>query len=225
VLHDVPWGVLPTLAGRTVSVNPSVTAWAKAAQASASRLAIHGGVRTVGLVAGPGLAHAAAEVEALSQLYASASALGGLDATVPRSLELVGGSDVMHVACHGAFRADNPMFSSLELADGPLVVYDFERLSRLPEVVVLSACSLANSKVLQGGSVLGLAAALTTLGAASVIAPLTPISDSSSVEVMCRLHRAMAAGATPAAALACASTAERAEQRSWTAGSFVALGA
>ena len=132
VLHDVPWGVLPMLAGRTVSVNPSVTAWAKAAQASAARLSMHGGVRTVGLVAGPGLAHAAAEVEALSRLYASASALTGLDATVPRSLELVAGSDVMHVACHGSFRADNPMFSSLELADGPLVVYDFERLSRLP---------------------------------------------------------------------------------------------
>ena len=116
------------------------------------------------------------------------------------------------------------MFSSLELADGPLVVYDFERLSRLPEVVVLSACSIANSKVLQGGSVLGLSAALTTLGAASVIAPLTPISDSSSVEVMCRLHRAMGAGASPAAALACALTAERGEDRAWTAGSFVALG-
>ena len=204
LLHDVPWGVLPALAGRAVSVNPSVTAWAKAQQTSTSRLSIHGGARTVGLVAGPGLAHAASEVHELSRLYENATALSGRDATVPQSLDLVACSDVVHIACHGSFRADNPMFSSLELADGPLVVYDFERLSRLPEVVVLSACSIANSKVLQGGSVLGLSAALTTLGAASVIAPLTPISDSLSVEVMCRLHRAMGAGASPAAALACA---------------------
>ena len=59
----------------------------------------------------------------------------------------------------------------------------------VPVVVVLSSCSVANAKVVQGGSLLGLANAFTTLGAASVIAPLTPISDAASVTVMDRLHR------------------------------------
>ena len=71
-------------------------------------------------------------------------------------------------------------------------------------MVVLSSCSVANAKVVQGGSLLGLANAFTTLGAASVIAPLTPISDAASVTVMDRLHREIVAGADPAAALAAA---------------------
>ena len=44
------------------------------------------------------------------------------------------------------------MFSSLHVADGPLNIYDLEGLERLPVVVVLSSCSVANAKVVQGGS-------------------------------------------------------------------------
>lgn len=224
LLHDVPWGVLAPFAGRTVSVSPSVTAWAKAHQASVARAAIHGGSRSVGLLAGPGLDHAPSEVDRLHGVYDQAAVLTGAEATVPSWLEILGRSDVVHMACHGSFRSDNPMFSSLDLVDGPLVVYDFERVSRLPEVVVLSACSSAHATVLQGGSILGLATALTTLGAASVIAPLTPISDASSVDVMCRLHQNMAAGSDPASALARA-MAVQGDQPDWTGGSFIALGA
>ena len=36
-------------------------------------------------------------------------------------------SELVHLACHGSFRTDNPLFSTLSLADGPLTVYDLER--------------------------------------------------------------------------------------------------
>ena len=121
-----------------------------------------------------------------------------------------------------SFRRDNPMFSSLHVADGPLNVYDLEGLERLPVVVVLSSCSVANAKVVQGGSLLGLANAFTTLGAASVIAPLTPISDAASVTVMDRLHRQLIAGADPAAALAAATMSH--DVADPTAAAFIALG-
>ena len=113
------------------------------------------------------------------------------------------------------------MFSAVHVADGPLNVYDLEALRQLPVVVVLSSCSVANAKVLQGGSLLGLANAFTTLGA-SVIAPLTPISDASSVTVMDRLHRQLIAGADPAAALAAATMTH--DVADPTAGAFIALG-
>ena len=129
----------------------------------------------------------------------------------------------MHIACHGSFRRDNPMFSSLHVADGPLNVYDLEALPQLPVVVVLSSCSVANAKAVQGGSLLGLANAFTTLGSASVIAPLTPISDAVSVTVMDRLHRQLVAGDDPAAALAAATMTH--DVADPTAAAFIALGA
>lgn len=184
---------------------------------------MHGGDRLVGLVAGPGLTHAHEEIRAVERFHRQATTLVESAATVSACLALARASDVLHMACHGSFRTDNPLFSSLQLTDGPLVAYDFEPLRRQPELVVLSACSAATSHVLHGGSLLGLAAALTTLGACSVIAPLTPISDAAAVPVMRRLHARLAEGAAPAAALA--ATVGEVAADDPVAGSFVAMGA
>jgi CHAT domain-containing protein/tetratricopeptide (TPR) repeat protein len=223
VLHDVPWGLLPPLAGRSVSVNSSVSAWGHAERTLRERRhTLLDGIEA-GFVAGPGLDYAELEVEQLAIDYVDPVVLTGASANVDACTKLLSTSELVHIACHGSFRRDNPMFSSLHVADGPLNVYDLERIERLPAVVVLSSCSVANAKVLQGGSLLGLANAFTTLGAASVIAPLTPISDASSVTVMQRLHRHMIAGATPAAALAAATMSH--DVADPTAAAFIALGA
>ena len=73
--------------------------------------------------------------------------------------------------------------------------------------MVLSACGVGQSAVLRGGALLGMASALMQLGVASVIAPLTPVSDESSVELMTRLHSLLASGKDPAEALAVAGAA------------------
>lgn len=219
VLHDVPWGLLPPLAGRPVAVNASFTGWARAERARGHRARRPG----AGFVAGPGLEFAEVETNELASYYAAATMLSGAEATGERCLQLFGEADLVHVACHGTFRTDNPLFSSIHVADGPLNVYDFERVEQLPDTVVLSACSVAGSKVLQGGSLLGLATALTTLGACTVIAPLTPVSDAASVTVMQRLHQAIVAGEPPATALATAIMAH--DMADPTAAAFIALGA
>ena len=221
VLHDVPWGLLPPLGGRAVTVNASLTGWARALTRRAER----GGAasRTAGFIAGPGLDYAELEAGALATYYPAARILAGGAATGERCLELFGAVDLAHVACHGSFRRDNPLFSSIHVADGPLNVYDFERLDRLPDTVVLSACSIAGAKALQGGSLLGLGTALTTLGVSTVIAPLTPVSDAASVTVMQRLHQGLVAGMAPAEALAAAALTH--DVTDPTAAAFVALGA
>jgi tetratricopeptide (TPR) repeat protein len=223
LLHDVPWALLPPLAGRPVSVNPSVSAWARSERTRQERSAGRDGLRTVGFVAGPGLEYADLEVASLAALYSGPRVATGADATVASCVDLLGSADLVHIACHGSFRTDNPMFSALHLADGPLIVHDLERLDRLPETVILPACSVATSKVLQGGSLLGLATALTTLGACSVIAPLTPVNDASSVTVMQRLHHELIAGSSPAAALAVAALEH--DLADPTGAAFIALGA
>jgi len=223
VLHDVPWGLLPALGGRAVSINPSVSAWARAHRIREARHASRTGLRSVGFMAGPGLEFAEFEVEHLAVEYTDPEVITGPHATGAACVDLLGRADLVHIACHGSFRTDNPMFSSLVLADGPLIVHDLERLERLPETVVLPACSVATAKALQGGSLLGLATALITLGACNVIAPLTPINDASSVTVMQRLHRELVRGATPAAALASAAMSH--DLTDPTAASFITLGA
>ena len=72
------------------------------------------------------------------------------DATAQAVARALEGRRLAHVAAHGTFRADNPQFSSLELADGPLTVYDLERIARPPQWIVLSACDAGRSAVHPG---------------------------------------------------------------------------
>jgi tetratricopeptide (TPR) repeat protein len=195
VLHALPWAALPGLAGRPVSVAPSCTGWAIAvAQATATE--------HVALIAGPGLTHAEREVEALAGVHSGASVLVGEDASADRALAAIGKSDLAHLACHGAYRADNPLFSTLRLDDGPLNAFDLERCPAIPRTVILSACNVAMGAPAGGGALLGLATALMTFGAGSVIAPLTPVSDERVVAAMVQLHRGILGGQDPASALA-----------------------
>ena len=144
VLYALPWGVLPGLMGRAVSVCPSLTGWAIAHRDAAAAGA-------VGLVAGPDLEHANLEVAALADLHDAPEILTGAEATAARSLDLIGRCGLAHLACHGAYRHDNPLFSTLRLADGTLTVFDLERCPSLPRTVVLSACNVALDAAVAAG--------------------------------------------------------------------------
>ncbi len=158
-------------------------------------------------MAGPGLRGAAAEISALSAVYPGALVLTGFDATVSAALRALDGADVAHVAAHGSFRADNPLFSSLLLSDGPLTVYDLERLGAAPRAIMLAACDSALSAAGPGDEMTGLAAALLSVGASAVIAPLLPLPDEVSARLADGWHRRASAATSastvgPAAALA-----------------------
>ncbi len=217
VLHALPWAALPGLTGRAVSVAPSFTGWAIATGRVEP-------TEHVTLVAGPALEHAEREVETLRTFHDGPTVLTGGDATADAVLAAIGKSDLAHLACHGSYRADNPLFSTLRLHDGPLTAYDLERCPAMPRTVVLSACNVAMGAPAGGGALLGLATSLMTFGAGSVIAPLTPVSDEHVVPVMGRLHGGLLAGLAPAQALAEASQAEDGLLDP-TAAAFVVIGA
>src|SRR4029078_4297237 len=107
-------------------------------------------------VAGPRLVTAPGEVAAVSALR-SAELLTGADATGERVLAAVGDASTVHIAAHGRLRSDNPLLSALDLADGPLTVYDLERLPAVPSLVVLPACQSGATAVRAGDEVMGLA--------------------------------------------------------------------
>ena len=201
-LHATPWGALPTLAGRPVSVAPSARLWlGTTSRGQATRGSGSRGSRQPVVVAGPGLAGAAHEAVTIGSLYRSARVLTGAGAEVAAVLATLEGASIAHVAAHASFRADNGLWSSLELADGVLTVYELEQLRRPPEVVVLSACQSGLSAVRPGDEVMGLVAALLTLGAKSVVASVVPVEDAASEELMVALHRRLRAGEAPPVAL------------------------
>lgn len=194
-LHRVPWGALPTLAACAVAVTPSAGRWAAVERRERA-------TKSLAVVTGPGLSAAEDEALAVGSQYRATRHLSGEAATVTATLDLLEASDTAHIACHGNFRSDSPMFSSLTLADGPLTVYDLERLTTPPSVVVLPVCHAGRSVVGVGDELIGTASALLGIGVDTVVAPITVVNDRATVVVMAALHRHLVAGVAPAAALA-----------------------
>jgi CHAT domain-containing protein len=197
-LHALPWAALPSCHGRPITVAPSVLFWL---QAMGMR-AVHRGTGSV-WVAGPNLEHAESEVIRLRD-GGGGQLLTGPQSTVDAVLGALDSSAVAHVAAHGRFRSDQPLFSCIELADGPLYVHDFDRLRRGPRLLVLSACEAGLSGVRPGDELMGLAAALLTRGTATLVASVVPVPDERTVAVMTALHAGLQTGLDPAAALATA---------------------
>jgi tetratricopeptide (TPR) repeat protein len=194
-LHPVPWVLLPALRDRAVSVVPSAAAWMRARAAPAPD---H---RHVTLARGPGLASDGAEVPLVARLYEDVTVLADGEATADKVLYALDGAWLAHIAAHGIFRADSPLFSSLHMHDGPLTVYDFEQLQRAPYRLVLSSCESGVLAPAGANELLGLVSSLLPLGTAGILAALGPLNDQAVVPLMVDLHRHLCAGQTLAEAL------------------------
>ena len=214
-LHALPWAMLPQLRSHPVVVAPSAATWSALQAPRPPR-------SKVVLAAGPRLRHARGEVAALAGLYAKPVMLAGREATVATVMEALDGAAVAHLACHGRFRSDSPLFSSLELADGPLNAYELQRLRRPPQLIVLSACDLGTSDTRPGDELLGIAAALIGMGTATIIASVVPVPDAGAKRLMIALHTHLTAGDPPSVALAKAQDSLSA--RGYGHAGFVCLG-
>jgi len=219
-LHPIPWAILPALKDRVTSVAPSAAAWMRAHRAPEPR---H---RHVVLARGPGLVSDGAEVPELAKLYDDVTVLDDAAATADKVLSTLDGAWLAHIAAHGIFRADSPLFSSLRMHDGPLTVYDFERLNRAPYRLVLSSCEGAVLAPAGANELLGLASSLLPLGTAGIIAGLVPLNDQALVPLMVDLHGHLRAGQTLAESLYRVRRALKDDPvQHATATSLVALGA
>jgi len=217
-LTAVPWALLPSLRDRPVTVAPSADLWYRRHLQRRRRAG-----STV-LAAGPGLAEAARELRSVAKHYPDAVRFTPQRSPVAAVAAALDGAAVAHLACHGSFQPDNPMFSSLDFSDGPLYVHDLERIRRSPDTVVLSACESGLSATRPGNEMLGLAASLLTQGTRSLIGSVVPVPDSAQTRrLMTALHGELAQGTTPAAALVLARSAVTEDPVG--AGAFVCFGA
>jgi tetratricopeptide (TPR) repeat protein len=197
-LHRLPWAALPSMRGRVLTVAPSARVWLRASAGRSGPLGDDPG--RVVLAAGPGLEHAHVEVSTLSGIWPTASVLVGEEAGTRAVSEALDGATLAHIAAHGDFRQDNPLFSSLRLVDGPLYVYDIEGLRAAPRTIVLSACDSGVQAAATGDELLGLAAALLARGTTDLVASVVPVPDEATTTFMAALHGGLAAGRSPAEA-------------------------
>ncbi|MEO3800335.1 CHAT domain-containing tetratricopeptide repeat protein [Nonomuraea sp. B1E8] len=195
-LHTLPWGALPCLRERPVSVAASAAAWVHALDRVR-----RDGPPVVVAAAGPALAHAHAEVAHVLSCHPGGRESPARTADVLKALEV---ADVLHLAAHGVFHSRSPLVSGITLEDGPLMAYDLLEAPRSAELVVLSACNSGMSRAPVDGAPLGLPGAFLAKGSSCVVAGLVPVRDEAARAVMGVFHELVAAGRPPDAALACA---------------------
>lgn len=216
-LHGAPFALMPALRTRPFSIVPSAAQWMRAREVPVPR------TKRRSLISGPNLLTGGAEVARLAAEYPDATVLRGADATVEATMRAIDGAKLAHLATHGTFRADSPLFSALEMADGQLSVYELERLKRAPYRTILSACDSGVLAPVGAQEVLGLASALFSLGSAGLVCSIAEVNDEATADLMMQVHASLEAKRTPAEALASVREGGGPVEQA-TAAAFVALG-
>jgi len=93
-------------------------------------------------------------------------------------------SALLHIATHGTYRQDNPMFSGIRLGDGYLNLYDLYQMRLSARHVTLSGCATGMNFVAAGDELLGLQRGLFCAGASSLLLSLWDVHDQSTAELM-----------------------------------------
>lgn len=152
-------------------------------------------------VADPLIPAVADEARAVARHLPSAEVLTDRQATLSALREKAPDCGVLHLACHGMFRADNPMFSALKLHDGWLAAADVIELDLGGALVTLSACESARNQVLAGDELVGLVRGFLGAGAATLVATLWLVQDDTTSWLMEKWYAQLRTGVERAAAL------------------------
>jgi CHAT domain-containing protein len=158
------------------------------------------GLVALGHSSGGRLPHATQEARSLAALMQGRAFVED-EATLARVQEAAAECHILHLAAHGDFRPDNPLFSGLALANGWLTTLDIFNLHLSASLVTLSACQTGRSVVGGGDELLGLMRAFLSAGAASLALSLWAVEDRSTARLMETFYEKMAEGAAKAAAL------------------------
>jgi tetratricopeptide (TPR) repeat protein len=129
------------------------------------------------------------EARAAAAELPHARLLLGSDATEAALRENGPSSRFIHIATHGLFRSDNPIFSSIRLGDSHLNLFDLYQLPLSAELVTLSGCSTGLSGVVGGDELMGLMRGLFYAGVHGILASLWDVQDRSASEFMNLFYR------------------------------------
>ena len=125
-----------------------------------------------------------AEVEEVAAALPDSRLFLGPRANEERLRDLGSDCRLLHIATHGFFRRDNPMFSAIQLGTSRLTLFDLYNLELGADLVVLSGCGTGLNVVASGDELIGLTRGLLYAGAPAVVATLWDVHDHSTTAFM-----------------------------------------
>jgi CHAT domain-containing protein len=141
------------------------------------------------------------EILALSKIFPDTIQLTGSKATHDNLKAFAPQTRFLHLASHGYFRRDNPMFSFLKLADSHLHFYNLLDLELKAEMVTLSACHTGVNAIFPGDELHGLMRGFLYAGTPSMVVSLWAVNDRSTTELMRAMYAGIKAGKSKRTAL------------------------
>ena len=201
-LHNLPFHALGDGDGLlgdryTISYTPSASVYYLC---SIKNVTSSQGALVLG-VADASTPHILDEVAAVSQALPRAEVFLGPAATHQVLRDKGAHSRIVHIATHGWFRQDNPMFSSISLGTSDLSLFDVYQLSLPAELVTLSGCGTGLNVVVGGDELLGLKRGLLYAGAQGLLLTLWDVHDQSTAEFMKLFYERLGNQANKAKAL------------------------
>jgi CHAT domain-containing protein len=202
LLHQVPFhalydGLEYLLDRFEISYAPSATVLALC---QARTPGVSGRALVLG-VADPLIPAVTGEARAVARQLQQAELYIDSQATLATFHARASGADILHVACHGLFRAGSPMFSALKLSDGWLLASDVMQHDLTGALVVLSACESGRSEVIGGDEILGLTRVFLSAGATTIVVSLWVVQDATTAELMSIWYEQLHELGEPATAL------------------------
>ena len=146
------------------------------------------------------LANVPAEVETIASALHSRPYINE-ESTRLRFQDEAPNCQLIHVAAHGDYKADSPLFSGLYLEDGLLTTLDIFNMRLSASLVTLSACQTGRNVVSGGDELFGLSRAFLSAGTESLILSLWAVEDQSTTTLMQMLYNNLLSGQDKAAAL------------------------
>jgi len=141
------------------------------------------------------------EAKAIASTVTHSELLLGEKATIEVLRKRGAHSRLIHIATHGHFRRDNPMFSGIRLGDSLLTLYDLYQLRLPAELITLSGCATGLNVVAAGDEPVGLARGLIYAGAQSALLTLWDVHDESTCKFMASFYKCLSSCTNKAQAL------------------------
>ncbi len=149
----------------------------------------------------PGVQDEVAAIAELAQTERGAETFIGEAATLSAFFTRAPHAGVLHLATHGVYRPDNPIFSGLRLVDGWLTARDLYTLGLRAAPVILSACESALSGQGVGDEQFGLARGFLHAGAPALVASRWLVKDEQTTLLIRALYTRLYSGESVGRAL------------------------